>query len=153
MNAGEIRRPAIGSMSESANHSIHGAWLALGEAGNAEPLRQGQHDPFVASVEAFLAADPGVSAETRTAVANVIQRNQSLEAEVAKLRTLLQEWIISQQTYKALYYRYSGQSPETPREDLMHEKEQMRRSIRGQLNPGVSPSHLSSEQTRSLSDS
>ena len=45
-------------------------------------------------------------------------------------RALLQEWMLSQLTYKALYFQYSGQRPEAPHAGLMQEKEMVRRHPR-----------------------
>ncbi|MNS89100.1 hypothetical protein D3C72_1231000 [compost metagenome] len=65
----------------------------------------------------------------------------------------MQEWILSQQTYKTLYYQYSGQSQQAPRLELMREKEAVRRRIRAQLQVGADDLAAPDEQLRSLSSS
>ncbi len=74
-----------------------------------------------------------------------------MDGELSRQRALLQEWILSQLTYKALYYRYSGQSPEAPCTELMREKDQVRRHIRDQLHAGGDPTAILGEQSSSQS--
>lgn len=81
----------------------------------------------------------------------LLQRHRMLAEELARQRTLLQEWILSQLTYKALYFQYSGQSPEAPSVDLMREKDMVRRRIRDQLHAGRDYDSVLEEQSRSLS--
>jgi len=103
-------------------------------------------------VAALLADDTALSDSARAAVENLLRRHRLLEGELARQRAMLQEWILSQLTYKSLYYQYSGQTPEAPRVELMREKEAVRRRIREQLQCG---SYLAApeEPARSLSTS
>ncbi|WP_029043976.1 MULTISPECIES: hypothetical protein [Cupriavidus] len=154
MNAGEIRRPAMGPISESASLSIHRAWAALGEAAAETPRRHRiaeRTDPAASAVEAFLSQDGALPSHVRAAIEQLLQRQRSLEGELSRQRSLLQEWILSQLTYKTLYYRYSGQSPEAPRGELLREKDQVRRRIREQLQAGGEHDAILGEQSRSLS--
>ncbi|GAB7547549.1 hypothetical protein [Cupriavidus sp. CuC1] len=154
MTAGEIRRPAIGPISESASLSIHRAWAALGEAAAEAPRRSRaseRGDPAASTVEAFLSQDQTLPAYARTAIEQLLQRQRTMDGELSRQRALLQEWILSQLTYKALYYRYSGQSPEAPRTELMREKDQVRRHIRDQLHAGGDHTAILGEQSRSQS--
>ncbi|CAQ72885.1 conserved hypothetical protein [Cupriavidus taiwanensis LMG 19424] len=107
----------------------------------------------IADVAALLAEDSELSDSARAAVSNLLRRHRLLEGELARQRTLLQEWILSQLTYKALYYQYSGQSPQAPRVELMREKEAVRRRILAQLQPGADDLAAPDESTRSLSSS
>lgn len=154
MTAGEIRRPAMGPISESASLSIHRAWSALGEAA-AEAPRQSRAseggNSAASIVEAFLSQDEALAPYARAAIEQLLQRQRSLEGELSRQRALLQEWILSQLTYKTLYYRYSGQSPEAPRRELTHEKDEVRRRIRDQLQAGGEYSAILGDQSRSLS--
>jgi hypothetical protein len=87
----------------------------------------------------------------RRALGDLLQSHRSLEGEVSRLRMRLQEWIVSQLTYKALYYRYSGQTPESPRDELMREKDRMRRTIQDQLDAGADHTAILGQHSRSLS--
>lgn len=151
MTAGEIRRPAIGPISESASQSGHRAWAALGEASADIALRDGHEDYAITDVAAVLADDVGASPRTRAAVEALLQRHRLLAEEVARQRLLLQEWILSQLTYKALYFQYSGQKPEAPSVELMREKDMVRRRIRDELYAGSEPVAMLDEPSRSLS--
>lgn len=153
MTAGEIRRPALGPVRESSNRSIHHAWAATGEVAGEVPARRARHEGATADVAVLLAEDSELSDSARAAVANLLRRHRLLEGELARQRTLLQEWILSQLTYKTLYYQYSGQSPQAPRVELMHEKEAVRRRIREQLQAGADDVAAPDEQPRSLSSS
>lgn len=154
MTAGEIRRPAIGPITESVNRSIHHrAWAARGEAAGEAPLSKAAHDGATADVAALLAEDSELSDSARAAVQNLLRRHRLLEGEMARQRVLLQEWILSQLTYKTLYYQYSGQSPQAPSLELMREKEAVRRRIREQLQGGADFLAAPDEQSRSLSSS
>ncbi|AMR82171.1 hypothetical protein [Cupriavidus nantongensis] len=156
MTAGEIRRPVIGPVRESSNRSIrsmHPAWAAVGEAEGEVPAKRAVSEAATADVAALLAEDSELSDSARAAVSNLLRRHRLLEGELARQRTLLQEWILSQLTYKALYYQYSGQSPQAPRVELMREKEAVRRRIREQLQPGADYLAAPDESTRSLSSS
>lgn len=136
MSVEEIRRPAIGPISESANLSIHRAWPALGEAASDTSSPQGRDDTIATAAAALLEHDAALPPDAHRVLARLLHSHHCLEGEVARLRTLLQEWILSQLTYKALYYQYSGQSVDAPSEDRMREKERMRRTIREQLHSG-----------------
>ncbi|WP_116379582.1 hypothetical protein [Cupriavidus taiwanensis] len=156
MTAGEIRRPVIGPVRESSNRSIRSmqpAWAAVGEAAGEVPAKRAVSDAAIAKVVALLAEDSELSDSARAAVSNLPRRHRLLEGELARQRTLLQEWILSQLTYKTLYYQYSGQSPGAPRVELMREKEAVRRRIREQLQPGADYLAVPDESTRSLSSS
>lgn len=156
MTAGEIRRPAMGPISESASLSIHRAWLALGEAAAEAPRRSRiseRGDPAASTVEAFLSQDETLLPHVRAAIEQLLQRQRSLESELSRQRELLQEWILSQLTYKALYCRYSGQSLEAPRSELTREKDEVRRRIREQLQAGGDHTAILGEQSRSQSKS
>lgn len=155
MTAGEIRRPAIAPISESANESIHRAWAALGEASADIALSdkgdEGHADYAITDVAAVLAEDHGASPRTRAAVEGLLQRHRLLAEELARQRHLLQEWILSQLTYKALYYQYSGQKPEAPSVELMREKDMVRRRIRDQLYAGCDHASVLEDPSRSPS--
>ncbi|BDB28615.1 hypothetical protein Tamer19_00690 [Cupriavidus sp. TA19] len=102
---------------------------------------------------ALLADDSALTDSARAAVENLLRRHRLLEGELARQRAMLQEWILSQLTYKTLYYQYSGQTPEAPRVELMREKEAVRRRIRDQLQGGTGYLAAPEEQSRSLSTS
>lgn len=157
MTAGEIRRPAIGpvreSISRSTSRSIHHAWAALGEAAGEASANRASRDGATADVAALLADDSALSESARAAVENLLRRHRLLEGELARQRAMLQEWILSQLTYKSLYYQYSGQTPEAPRVELMREKEAVRRRIREQLQGGSGYLAAPEEPSRSLSTS
>nr|WP_116342149.1 hypothetical protein [Cupriavidus taiwanensis] len=156
MTAGEIRRPVIGPVRESSNRSIrsmHPAWAAVGEAAGEVPANRAASEAATADVAALLAEDSELSDGARATVSNLLRRHRLLEGELARQRALLQEWILSQLTYKTLYYQYSGQSPQAPRVELMREKEAVRRRIREQLQPGTDYLAAPDESTRSLSSS
>lgn len=75
MTAGEIRRPAIGPISESASLSIHRAWAALGEAAAEAPHRQRineRDDPAVGTVETFLSQDQMLPPYARAAIEQLL---------------------------------------------------------------------------------
>jgi hypothetical protein len=149
MSVEEIRRPAIGPISESANLSIHRAWPALGEAASDKSCGEGRDEAVAAAAAALLEHEPALPPDTRRVLASLLHSHHCLEGEVARLRTLLQEWILSQLTYKALYYQYSGQSVDAPSEDRMREKERMRRTIREQLHSGGDHCAVLGRQSRS----
>lgn len=159
MTAGEIRRPDIGPISESANQSIHRAWAALGEAaasaGDIAIRDQGQdnghEEHTLADLAAMLAEEPDLSPRMRGAVEGLLNRHRLLAVEVVRQRKLLQEWILSQLTYKALYMQYSGQTPEAPSVELMREKDMVRRRIREELQSGRDYRSVLDEQSRSPS--
>ena len=151
MTAGEIRRPDIGPISESANQSIHRAWAPMGEAAGDISLRDGHEEYTIADVAALLADEPDLSPRLRCAVEGLLHRHRLLGDELARQRKLLQEWILSQLTYKALYLQYSGQSPDAPSVELMREKEMVRRRIRDQLQSGRDYLSVLDEQSRSPS--
>lgn len=156
MTAGEIRRPANGPVRESSNRSIrsiHHAWAAVGGAAGEVPAKRAVREGATADVDALLAENSELSDSARAAVANLLRRHRLLEGELARQRSLLQEWILSQLTYKTLYYQYSGQSPQAPRVELMREKEAVRRRIREQLQPGADYPGAPDEASRSLSSS
>lgn len=156
MTAGEIRRPAIGPVRETSSRSIrsiHHAWAAVGDAAGEAPAKRTIHEAATADVASLLAEDSELSDSARAAVANLLRRHRLLEGELARQRTLLQEWILSQLTYKTLYYQYSGQSQQAPRLELMREKEAVRRRIRDQLQAGADYFAAPDEQPRSLSSS
>jgi len=151
MTAGEIRRPAIGPISESANPSIHHAWAVLGDPSADMALRDRHEDYAIADVATALAEDHEVSPRTRAAVERLVQRHRLMAEELSRQRRLLQEWILSQLTYKALYFQYSGQSPEAPSVELMREKDMVRRRISEQLSAGRDYHSVLEDQSRSLS--
>lgn len=154
MTAGEIRRPDIGPISESANQSIHRAWAALGEAaGDNIPQRDGHEEYTITDVAALLAEEPELSPRMRLALEGLLQRHRVLADELGRQRKLLQEWILSQLTYKALYLQYSGQTPAAPSVELMREKDMVRRRIRDQLHSGRDYLSVLDEQFRSPSKS
>ncbi|UIF91617.1 hypothetical protein [Cupriavidus sp. UYPR2.512] len=156
MTAGEIRRPAIGPVRETNNRSIRSirhAWAAVGEAAGEAPGKWAVQEGATADVAALLAEDSELSDCARAAVADLLRRQRLLEGELTRQRTLLQEWILSQLTYKTLYYQYSGQSLQAPRLELMREKETVRRRIRDQLQAGADCLAAPDEQLRSLSSS
>lgn len=149
MTAGEIRRPEFGPISASASRSIHRAPLAS-DASDIS-LRDADLGGPDTEVAVLLAEDTEISPRTRQAVEALLQRHRMLAEELARQRTLLQEWILSQLTYKALYLQYSGQSPEAPSVELMREKDMVRRRIRDQLHAGRDYDSVLEEQSRSLS--
>ena len=151
MTAGEIRRPAIGPISESAKPSAHRAWTVLGESSNGIALSDWHEDYAIAEVAAVLADDQDVSPRTRAAVEGLLHRHRLLAEELSRQRKLLQEWILSQQTYKTLYFQYSGQSPDAPNIELMLEKDMVRRRIRDQLSAGRDQVSVAEESPHSLS--
>ncbi|WP_092139675.1 hypothetical protein [Cupriavidus sp. YR651] len=152
MTAGEIRRTDIGPNSESANRSIHRARPSMSEATADVVLREEGHEDYaITDVAALLAEDRDVSPRTRHAVEGLLQRHRLLADELSRQRKLLQEWILSQLTYKALYLQYSGQTPEAPSVELMREKDMVRRRIREQLHAGRDYLSVLDEQSRSLS--
>ena len=161
MTAGEIRRPAIGPISDSASQSMHGVWAALGEASadiarserDEEGHEHHEHHEHqaIAAVAAVLAEDRDMSPRTRAAVETLLRHHRLLAEDLARQRQLLQEWILSQLTYKSLYYQYSGQKPEAPNVELMREKDMVRRRIREQLHVGCEDVGVLDEPLRSLS--
>jgi len=153
MTAGEIRRPAIGPISESAHRSIQKAWAASGEAPGEAAGRKVHHDGAIAGVAALLDEEGALSDAAREAVGNLLRRHRLLEDELARQRELLQEWILSQLTYKTLYYQYSGQSPDAPRVEMMREKETVRRRIHDQLHAGGDYLTALNDQSRRQSGS
>ncbi|CAG9173664.1 hypothetical protein [Cupriavidus pinatubonensis] len=152
MTAGEIRRTAIGPISESASRSMHRTWAVLGEAAGESATRRIRHDGAAADVTALL-QDGELSASAREAIENLLRRHRLLEAELVRQRELLQEWILSQQTYKALYYQYSGQTPDAPRVELMRERDAVRRRLQEELHLGSDPLAVMDEPARSQSSS
>ncbi|MDQ0143037.1 hypothetical protein J2T05_004662 [Cupriavidus necator] len=116
-------------------------------------MNEAASDAATAEVAALLSQDSELSDGARAAVSNLLRRHRLLEGELARQRTLLQEWILSQLTYKTLYYQYSGQSPQAPRLELMREKEAVRRRIREQLQAGADYLSAPDESARSLSSS
>ena len=99
----------------------------------------------------MLADDQEVSPRTRAAVEGLLHRHRLLAEELSRQRKLLQEWILSQQTYKTLYFQYSGQSPDAPNIELMLEKDMVRRRIRDQLSAGRDQVSVAEESPHSLS--
>lgn len=153
MNAGEIRRPAIGPISESANRSMHRTWAVLGDATGDSATRKIRHDGAAVSDVTALLEEGDLSSTTRQAVENLLRRHRLLEAELVRQRELLQEWILSQQTYKALYYQYSGQTPESPRVELMRERDIVRRRLQEELHLGSDPLAAMGDPAHSQSSS
>lgn len=155
MTAGEIRRPAIGPISQPGSQPARGSWAALGEASADIALRDGSdkgHENYaITDVATLLAEDTDVSPRTRAAVEGLLQRHRLLNEELCRQRLLLQEWILSQLTYKALYYQYSGQKPESPSIELMREKDMVRRRIRDELCAGGDRASVLEDPSRSLS--
>lgn len=137
MTVGEIGRPGMGPISATADISIHRASAALEDA-RSDASRPETGPTAIAGdhLEALLATDNTVPASARLGIEALLRRHRLLEDELCRQRKLLQEWILSQLTYKALYYQYSGQSPDAPRPELMQEKEMVRRRIRDQLHAG-----------------
>jgi hypothetical protein len=125
----------------------------MGEAAAEAPAKRAVSEAATADVAPLLAEDSELSDSARAAVSNLLRRHCMLEGELARQRALLQEWILSQLTYKTLYYQYSGQSPQAPRLELMREKEAVRRRIREQLETGVDYLAAPDESSRSLSSS
>ena len=130
-------------------------WKALGEASADIALQEGSdkgHEDYaIADVATVLAEDREVSPRTRAAVEGLLQRHRLLADELYRQRQLLQEWILSQLTYKALYYQYSGQKPESPSIELMREKDMVRRRIRDELCAGGDRVSVLEDPLRSLS--
>ncbi|CAG2156942.1 hypothetical protein [Cupriavidus numazuensis] len=153
MTAGEIRRTAIGPISESASRSMHRTWAVLGEAAGESATRRIRHDGAAVSDVTALLQDGELSSSAREAIENLLRRHRLLEAELVRQRELLQEWILSQQTYKALYYQYSGQTPEAPRVELMRERDAVRRRLQEELHLGSDPLAVMDEPARSQSSS
>lgn len=91
MTAGEIRRPAIGPITESANQSGHRVLAALGEAAAAVAIHDAQDDYAVTDVVNVLAEDTEVSPRTRAAVERLLQRHRLQAEELTRQRALLQE--------------------------------------------------------------
>lgn len=155
MTAGEIRRPAIGPISQPGSQPVHGKWKALGEASADIALQEGSdkgHEDYaITDVATVLAEDREVSPRTRAAVEGLLQRHRLLADELYRQRQLLQEWILSQLTYKALYYQYSGQKPDSPSIELMREKDMVRRRIRDELCAGGDRVSVLEDPLRSLS--
>ncbi len=133
MTVGEVGRSGIGPISHTADLSIRRAWVALGEA-RADALRPAT--AVADDVAAFLAGDRALPAPVRNGIEALLKRQCLLEDELCRQRKLLQEWILSQLTYKALYYQYSGQAPDALRPELMLEKDMVRRRIRDELQAG-----------------
>ncbi|SPR99579.1 conserved hypothetical protein [Cupriavidus taiwanensis] len=129
------------------------AWAAVGESAGEVPAKRVASDAVTAEIDALLAEDSELSDGARAAVSNLLRRHRLLEGELARQRSLLQEWILSQLTYKTLYYQYSCQSPQAPRVELMREKEAVRRRIREQLQAGADYLATPDESPRSLSSS
>jgi hypothetical protein len=125
----------------------------MGVAAAEAPAKRAVSEVATADVAPLLAEDSELSDSARAAVSNLLRRHCMLEGELARQRALLQEWILSQLTYKTLYYQYSGQSPQAPRLELMREKEAVRRRIREQLETGVDYLAAPDESSRSLSSS
>lgn len=150
MSAGEVQQPAIGPNSESVNLSVHRAWAAPREPGcrgASDAAGEGQDvDP-----DEILPRDALPSDSVRQTLDALRERNRLLETELFRLRALLQEWMLSQLTYKALYYQYSGQRPEAPHAGLMQEKEMVRRRIREQWFAGSEHQAILGDQTRRMS--
>lgn len=153
MTAGEIRRPAIGPISESASRSMHRTWAVLGDATGDSATRTIRHDGAAVSDVTALLEEGDLSSTARQAIENLLRRHRLLEAELVRQRELLQEWILSQQTYKALYYQYSGQTPEAPRVELMRERDAVRRRLQEKLHLGSDPLAVMGEQAHSQSSS
>lgn len=156
MTAGEIRRSEFGSINQSAKISIHPAWNAVGETEQATPSRlnrnEARNEARAEALGAFLASAASLPDDARAAIESLLRDQRALEGELNRQRSLLQEWILSQQTYKALYYQYSGQTADSLRPDLMHEKEQMRRSIRKQLQGDGETNAVLEQQPCSVSE-
>ncbi|ODV42662.1 hypothetical protein AWV79_24855 [Cupriavidus sp. UYMMa02A] len=151
MTAGEIRRPAIGPISESASRSMRRTWAVLGEAAGESATRKIRQDGVAVSDVTALLEEGELSSAARHAVENLLRRHRLLEAELVRQRELLQEWILSQQTYKALYFQYSGQAPEAPRVELMRERDAVRRRLQEEFHLGSDPLAVLDEQARSQS--
>ncbi|MGT2490377.1 hypothetical protein ACU4GD_07080 [Cupriavidus basilensis] len=142
MTAGEIRRPAMGPIGE-VRQPVHSPCLVgFGEAAAGHRAEAASASGAIlppSTVEAFLSQDETLLPMCGQRSSNCCSGNASLESELSRQRELLQEWILSQLTYKALYYRYSGQSLEAPRSELTREKDEVRRRIRDQLQAGGRP--------------
>jgi hypothetical protein len=87
MTAGEIRRPAIGPISESAKPSAHRAWTVLGESSEGIALSDWHEDYAIAEVAAVLADDQDVSPRTRAAVEGLLHRHRLLAEELSRQRS------------------------------------------------------------------
>ena len=136
MTAGEVHRASNAPSGHSATHSIRRGLPVLADAEPAPAQRQ--NDTALADALAALIADePAISAAARQTIEALLQRHRQLVADVARLRDQREEWVISALTYKALFERYSGQSPHEPNDRLMREKDSMRRAIREQLREGA----------------
>jgi len=140
----------MGPISESANLPIHRAWGALRAAGCREAL-DATGDEQDGGVAGGLSRDAILSDSVQQSLDALLKRNRMLEAELSRQRALLQDWMLSQLTYKTLYFQYSGQSPDAPRTELMREKEMVRRRIREQLLTGGDHQTILGDQTRRLS--
>lgn len=137
MTVGEIGRPGMGPISATADLPIHRAWAVLDDARSDAPRPEaGPTTDAGDDLAAFLAADNTLPAPARHGIEALLRRQRLLEDDLCRQRKLLQEWILSQLTYKTLYYQYSGQAPDAPRPELMQEKEMVRRRIRDQLQAG-----------------
>ncbi len=132
---------------------MHRTWAALGDAAGESSTRKIRHDGTAVSDVTVLLEEGELPSGVRQAVENLLRRHRLLEAELVRQRELLQEWILSQQTYKALYYQYSGQTPEAPRVELMRERDAVRRRLQEQLHLGSDPLAVLDEQVRSQSSS
>lgn len=140
MSAGEIGHAAGVARPETASHPGRRGLsaVALSAESRAQPDDGNGRTDTTAEVAACLAEDE-LSPATRRAVEALLQRHRALEHEVARQRKLLQEWIVSQLTYKSLYFLYSGQSPEAPRLELVRERDAVRRRIQAQMEAGGAP--------------
>lgn len=138
MTAGEIGHAAGVARPETVSHPGRRVLTAVAPAAESRAQSTDGHarSDMTAEVAACLADDEQVSPSTRRAVEALLQRHRALEDEVARQRKLLQEWIVSQLTYKSLYYLYSGQSPEAPRLELVRERDVVRRRIQAQMEAG-----------------
>jgi len=135
MTAGEIGHPTSVACPESVSLPVRRSLSAVPDGERGTARRAGRKDP-AADVATCLAEDAQISACTRRAVEALLQRHRALEEEVARQRKMLQEWIVSQLTYKSLYFQYSGQTPDAPRLELVREREAVRRRIQAQLETG-----------------
>ncbi|CAG2145986.1 hypothetical protein LMG31506_03300 [Cupriavidus yeoncheonensis] len=132
---------------------MHRTWAVLGEATGDSATRAIRHDGAAVSDVTALLEEGALSSTARQAIENLLRRHRLLEAELVRQRELLQEWILSQQTYKALYYQYSGQTPEAPRVELMRERDAVRRRLQEKLHLGSDALAVMGEPTHSQSSS
>lgn len=151
MTAGEVHQAGDAPSGRSATHSIRRGLPALGDAQAAPCLRSHGDDALVDGLLALITAESAISATTRQAIDTLLQRHRQLVADVARLRQQREELVVSALTYKALFERYSGQSPHEPNDRLMREKDSMRRAIRDQLRDGLAPAAIPSHSIDSLS--